>query len=473
MKFKTKWEINPDENLIILTGKNDIADNDYTNDKEKEYLESMAAKDKKMVSINQYNRRLIFVIGNTKGKKWEKHEKLRKAGSSVYDLLKRLDIKNISIINKLKTEEERLAFTEGLALSAYKFDKYISDKKRKKYSLKTVSLEQASSNEIKYLESIVFPVFFARDLVNEPVSYLDSPTLARELKKMAKKAGLKVKVLDKKAIEKEGMGGILAVNQASPVPPTFTILEWKPEEFSNKKPIVLVGKGLVYDTGGLSLKPTQNSMDEMKCDMAGAATVAGAIFAAAKAELPLHIITLIPSTDNRPGGNAYAPGDIITMHDGSTVEVLNTDAEGRLILADALSYAKRYKPELVIDAATLTGAAAMILGHHGIVNMGNAPDKVFAKMEKSGLNTYERLVRMPFWDEFGEMMKSDIADQKNLGGRIAGAITAGKFLEKFTDAPYIHLDIAGPAFITSKESYLGKGGTGYGIRMLLDFLKNY
>ncbi|MDA3843940.1 MAG: M17 family metallopeptidase, partial [Candidatus Kapabacteria bacterium] len=252
-----------------------------------------------------------------------------------------------------------------------------------------------------------------------------------------------------------------------------SIMTWKPSNAINTKPIILVGKGVVFDTGGLSLKPTKNSMDRMKADMGGAAAVIGAMFACAKAKLPLYVIALIPATDNRPSGNAYAPGDVIHMHGGQTVEVLNTDAEGRMILADALSYAKNYDPELVIDMATLTGAAAAAIGRYGIVGMGNAAEGVFEKLTASGENVYERIARFPFWDEYDEQIKSDIADLKNLGGSTGGAITAGKFLEHFTDYPYIHLDIAGTAEISSQDSYRGKGGTGSGVRLIFDFLKNY
>ena len=240
---------------------------------------------------------------------------------------------------------------------------------------------------------------------------------------------------------------------------------------TNSNPIVLVGKGIVYDTGGLSLKPTPNSMDLMKSDMGGSAAVVGAMAAIAKAKLSIHIIGLIPATDNRPSGNAYAPGDVINMYDGTSVEVLNTDAEGRLILADALSYAKKYKPELVIDLATLTGAAARAIGKQGIVAMGNDKDTMTA-LKKSGKEVQERLAEFPFWDEYAEDLKSNIADMKNLGGPEAGAITAGKFLEYFTDYPYTHLDIAGPAFMLAPFNYRGKGGTGVGVRLLFNFLKN-
>lgn len=267
------------------------------------------------------------------------------------------------------------------------------------------------------------------------------------------------------------MGGLLAVNLGSIDPPTFSVLEWKPVNHKNVQPIVLVGKGVVYDTGGLSLKPTKDSMDYMKCDMAGGATVAAVLYFAAKCQLPIHLIALIPSTDNRPDGNAYAPGDVITMHSGQTVEVLNTDAEGRLLLADALSYAKIFDPFLLIDVATLTGSAAMAVGQYGIVGMGTAGNDIFGLLKVAGENVYERIVEFPLWEEYGESIKSDIADMKNIGAREAGAISAGKFLEKFVSYPWIHLDIAGPSYINSRDQYRTKGGTATGIRLLIDFLK--
>jgi len=233
----------------------------------------------------------------------------------------------------------------------------------------------------------------------------------------------------------------------------------------------LVGKGVVYDTGGLSLKPTPNSMDYMKCDMGGAAAVACAMYSIAKAKLPVHVIALVPSTDNRPSGNAYAPGDVITMMSGQTVEVLNTDAEGRMILADALHYAKRYKPELVMDFATLTGAASAAVGSYGMVCMGTADEQTKKRMRESGNKVYERLAEFPFWDEYDELIKSDVAEMKNIGGPVAGAITAGKFLQRYIDYPWMHFDIAGPAYTHSASSYRGKGGTGYGVRFLFDFFQ--
>ena len=268
------------------------------------------------------------------------------------------------------------------------------------------------------------------------------------------------------------MGGLLAVNRGSQLPPTFTIMEWKPEGHKNTKPVVLVGKGVVYDTGGLSLKPTPNSMDFMKSDMGGAAAVIGAIYAAAKAKLPLHIVGLIPATDNRPGEDAYVPGDVVKMHSGLNVEVLNTDAEGRMILADALSYAKKYDPELVIDLATLTGAAARAVGPQGVVYMGTADEDTKFKIEGSSYHVHERLIELPLWEEYDEMIKSDIADINNVGGPAAGAITAGMFLKHFVSYPWLHIDIASMAWMDRNDGYRLKNGTGVGVRLLFDFLKN-
>lgn len=365
-------------------------------------------------------------------------------------------------------------FVEGFLLASYQFLDYLKDKEEKCYRLENIIVDERFADErVLELINITAAVFWARDMVNEPVSYLNAEQLAAEIVALGEDTSLDIKVLEKTQIESLKMGGLLAVNQGSIDPPTFTIVEYKGKNHTNKKPIVLVGKGVVYDTGGLSLKPTPNSMDMMKCDMGGAACMVGAIYLAALQELPLHIIALIPATDNRPGLNAYAPGDIVTMYDGTTVEVLNTDAEGRMILADALAYSKKYDPELVIDAATLTGAAARAIGTKGLVFMGNADEKIFDQLIKAGDDTHERMVRFPFWDDYLEDMKSPIADLKNIGSESAGMISAGKFLEHFVDAQYIHIDIAGPAFLTSAEAYRPKGGTGTGVRMLYAFLKNY
>ncbi|HHL57687.1 MAG TPA: peptidase M17, partial [Bacteroidetes bacterium] len=244
-----------------------------------------------------------------------------------------------------ETKDLTLAFIEGMLLGDYQFLKYVKEADEKENSMEEISVwsKDVSEEDIEILSIITEAVYNARDFVNEPLSSLNAVKFAEEIKKLGAACHAKVEVFNKKKIESLRMGGLLAVNKGSIDPPTFTIIEWKPKKPVNKKPYIFVGKGVMYDTGGLSLKPS-NFMDTMKCDMSGGAAVAGALYAIAKAGLPVHVIGMIPATDNRPDGNAYVPGDIITMLDGSTVEVLNTDAEGRMILADALAYAKNYDP---------------------------------------------------------------------------------------------------------------------------------
>jgi leucyl aminopeptidase len=391
-------------------------------------------------------------------------EKMRQAGNSLCLKVNGIFADRVAILGAHAAE-----ISEGAILGNYQFLKYFSDHHKRRNSLVQLFVEESVQSEVETLAVATMGTIFARDLVNTPVIDLTATDLAKEAKEAGKRHGFSVEVLEKKQIESLKMGGLLAVNYGSTEPPVFIIMEHKPEGAVNEKPLVLVGKGVVYDTGGLSLKPT-NFMDDMKSDMGGAAAVLGTMSAVAEANLPLHVIGLVPATDNRPGGNAVTPGDVITISDGTTVEVMNTDAEGRLILSDALVYAKRYQPELVIDLATLTGAAARAIGHYAIVGMGNAPRTEMNALQESGFATHERVVEFPFWDEYKELLNSPIADMKNIGGAEAGAITAGKFLEHFTDYPYIHLDIAGPAFLKKRIGYRVEGGTGVGVRLLFDFI---
>jgi leucyl aminopeptidase len=396
-------------------------------------------------------------------------EQLRVAGSKIQQHIGQ-KLEKIQISG---SEKSVLKFAEGLILANYKFTKYFSKEEESKNKLSEIILsDEISDSKTAELWNTCKVVYWTRDLVNEPVSYLTAVKLAEEISIAGDEAGFSVNVLHKAQIEALKMGGLLGVNRGSMDPPTFTIAEYRHPKAVNKKPIVLVGKGVVYDTGGLSLKPTPGSMDCMKSDMAGAAAMAGAIYLAALQNLKIHLVVLIPATDNRPGMDAYTPGDILTMHNGTTVEVLNTDAEGRLILADALAYSDKYKPEVVIDAATLTGAAVRAIGTHASIIMGNADDSYFKELEDAGNEVHERVVRFPFWDEYLKEMKSTIADLKNIGGGNAGMITAGKFLEHFVKSPYIHMDVAGPTWLDAKEDYRPKGGTGSGVRLLYQFLKN-
>ena len=459
--------------VYVVSNLNQLSSTEFNED-ELNYLKETLKDDFDWRLINRFKEQ-VYVIKVSDKSTSQSQEKVRKAGANITKSLNQFKQKEVALYDKTRGEVFLASISEGMALANYQFLKYFKDAKKKTNTLASIytQSEAISKEQLLELNAIVEATFWARDLVNEPVSFLNAEELSRQIEEMGKKGNFKVEVLDQIKLETLKMGGLLAVNKGSLDPATFTKMEWKPKNAKNKKPVILVGKGVVYDTGGLSLKPTANSMDIMKCDMGGAAAVSCAIYAIAKAKLPIHVVGLVPATDNRPGGNAYAPGDVVTMFDGTTVEVLNTDAEGRMILADALAYAKKYKPELVIDAATLTGAAMRAIGPYGAVVMGTASDKTFNKLQESGEKTYERTVRFPFWDEYAEEIKSPIADIKNLGGASAGAITAGKFLEHFTDYPWIHIDIAGPAWVDNDSGYLSKGGTGTGVRLFFDFAKNY
>jgi leucyl aminopeptidase len=461
--------------LYLLSSPAQVATVDGLDDRERGFLAETLVGETTQASINQYSRTLYFYLLKPKPEEWKTSEALRKAGADIAAKLNSQKIDEVTINNLTEHPRAALLLAEGAALASYQFLKYRTEAAKQTYSLTSIAFAKgaATVKEIERLQASVDAVYKARDLVNEPVNFLTAEQLGREITAMGKEAGFKVRVMNKAAIEKEGMTGLLAVNLGSIDPPTFTIAEYKPEKALNKKPIVLVGKGIVFDTGGLSLKPTPASMDRMKSDMSGAAVVSAVMYAAARMNLPLHLIALVPATDNRPGENAYVPGDVIRMYSGGTVEVLNTDAEGRMVLADALHWAKRYKPELVMDFATLTGAASVAVGEHGAVCMGTADAATKLAFQESGFRQYERLVEYPLWDEYGEQIKSDVADIKNVGGPSGGAITAGKFLQHFTDYPWMHFDIAGVSFATSKKSYTPLGGTGFGIRMVIDFLQNY
>ena len=440
----------------------------------RQYVSAALADDQKLVHLNHFSHHHYFVVLADKPTPAQVAEQLRRAGNTLHGLLKAEKTADVFIQNHSETPNAALLLAEGLALTAYQFEGYKTDEKsRKAPALKELYLvgNAATAAQIHELDGLLQGVMLARDLVNAPLNKLNAVQFAERMAQAGDEAGYTTDILDLAKIEALRMGGLLAVNLGSPEPPTFSILEYKPANAKNAKPYVLVGKGVVFDTGGLSLKPTPNSMDMMKCDMAGGAAVAGTLFALAKNRVPLHVIGLVPATDNRPGGLAYAPGDVITMHSGLTVEVKNTDAEGRLLLADALSFARRYEPELVIDLATLTGAAVRALATEASASMGTAEPATMQKLAEAGYAVHERLVEFPLWDEYADHIKSDIADLSNLGKGEAGHISAAKFLERFTEGyPWIHLDIAGPAYLTAAESYRGKGGTGTGVRLLYEFL---
>ncbi|MEE4259158.1 MAG: hypothetical protein V2I62_05320, partial [Bacteroidales bacterium] len=318
---------------------NDLKNFDLSKD-ELTYARREIKLKRKIIELNRFKQKLVLVHLLHSGTKNQQYEAIRRQGYSTLTHFNKSKTKRL-VISSSEQKDFTLAFLEGLLLGNYQFLKYKKDADEKENKLEEIDIysKQISADDIDLLSIVTEAVYNTRDFVNEPLSALNAVKFSEEVKKLGEACGAKVEVFNKKKIESLRMGGLLAVNKGSIDPPTFTIFEWKPKNKVNKKPIILVGKGVMYDTGGLSLKPT-NYMDTMKCDMAGGAAVAGALYAIAKAKLPVHVIGLIPATDNRPDGNAYVPGDVITMLDGTTVEVLNTDAEGRMILADALSYAK-------------------------------------------------------------------------------------------------------------------------------------
>jgi leucyl aminopeptidase len=271
-------------------------------------------------------------------------------------------------------------------------------------------------------------------------------------------------------MQKLGMGALLGVASGSVQPPKFVVIEYR--KGGRKPPVVLVGKTITFDSGGISIKPAEN-MDRMKDDMAGGAAVLGAIRTAAALKLPLNIVGLLPATENMPGGKAYKPGDVLRTMSGQTIEIINTDAEGRLILSDALAYACQYKPAVIVDIATLTGACSIALGNEAIGMLGTN-DAFLRKIRAAGEKTGERVWEMPLWDEYFDLIKSDIADMKNTGGRAGGVITAAALLSKFVRKyPWVHLDIAATSWSEKDRPYTPKGATGSGMRLLTQFLRDY
>ena len=457
------------DQLIIIIDANSFKKSEHLTKDEVEFVKSSIQSKMPLVQFNSGKiHKLVVPIYDKSG--WELSEKLRKSGARICSVLNENKTKNACVVSSDK--HAALAIAEGIALANYQFIKYFTDKKKKSNSLQSISIVNTVVHEsdIDYLNVVIESTCIARDLVNEPQSFLNALQLSEEFKKIGKNAGFSVEVWNESRITSQKMGGLLAVNKGSKIPPTFNILEYKPKSPINKKPYVLVGKGVVYDTGGLSLKPTPMSMDHMKCDMAGSAVVASVMNAVAKLNLNIHVIGLVPATDNWIGENSYAPGDVITMYSGTTVEILNTDAEGRLVLADALHFAKKLNPLLVCDFATLTGAAVRAIGPYASAVMGKADEAVKEAIFESSYSVFERLVEFPLWPEYGDELKSEIADMTNLGKGEGGQISAAKFLEHFTDYPWMHFDIAGPAFNHSNDAYKPKGGTGVGVRLMIDFL---
>ena len=354
--------------------------------------------------------------------------------------------------------------------STYRFDRLKSkhDEENKPLGKLTLMVERGelkqSEAALKQALAIAEGINLARDLGNLPPNICTPSYLAEQALQIAKKHNLKAEVLEQKDMEKLGMGSLLSVARGSHQPAKFIVLQYAGAA-KKQKPVVLVGKGITFDTGGISIKPAAE-MDEMKFDMCGAASVLGSVMAVAQMHLPINVVGIIPTTENMPGGNASRPGDIVTSMSGQTIEILNTDAEGRLILCDALTYAERFNPAAVIDIATLTGACVIALGHvaSGLYSNNEA---LAHELLRAGEYAHDRAWEMPLWDDYQDQLKSNFADMANIGGRPAGSITAACFLSRFTRKyTWAHLDIAGTAWKSGKE----KGSTGRPVPLLTQFL---
>lgn len=409
-----------------------------------------------------YNRILFLGLG-------KKHEysTILKATSNVIATAKSMKLKEISLM--LPDSEIMIkAATQSCILSNYDYN----FKKEKPHEVQTINLvidgKKDYNTLIKQEIIIAEGTLIARELVNVSATDKFAENIAKYVKTLAK-VGFSVEIWNKKKIEQMKMGGILAVNQGSSQEPRFLILKYNKKQ---EKPVVLIGKGITFDTGGVQIKPGQYMVD-MKSDMAGAAAVISTLFVAAKLKLKRNLIGLIPLTDNAIGSKSYLPGDIITMMSGSTVEIIHTDAEGRLILADALHYSTKLKPQETIDLATLTGACVMALGDEIAGIMGNNK-KLITGLFNAGEKVEEKVWELPLYDNFKEDIKGDQSDLKNVpsvtGGN-GGTMSAAAFLEHFAKDNWAHIDIAGPAWSSKKKGHISKGGTGFGVRLLIEYLK--
>ncbi|MDP6853722.1 MAG: leucyl aminopeptidase [Candidatus Marinimicrobia bacterium] len=440
-------------------------------------LEGFEGKAKKELQIygNDTVKRVV-VIGLGENKDYGTDE-ARAIASNISRYAQKLEAESFTIDGEsfgLKKLPYAQAFTEGLALGTYEFNTY---KTKEKDDVKVTSATITGDIDKKSLDKgliIGQSVGFARDLSNHPANVLTPTYLAKEAKKVADNSPkMEYTVFDVKEFKKMGMGAFLGVAQGAKEPAKMILVEYKGGKKS-QKPIALVGKGLTFDSGGISIKPA-GKMDEMKFDMCGSATVMGVLKAVAELKPKLNIVFAIGSTENMPDGNAQRPGDIVTAYNGKTIEVLNTDAEGRLVLADVLSYVNaHYEPEAILDFATLTGAVLIALGNIASGVMGN-DDTLMKEVKKASQTSGEKVWELPLWKEYCRAIKGKYADIQNLGEpRLAGTIAAGAFLKEFVnDTPWVHLDIAGTAWGPKEPTYHPKvGATGVGVRMVYQFLEN-
>lgn len=400
-----------------------------------------------------------------------------KAGQFVRDSGIKQLVFQISRIENFSEEELTEAFVTGLMLGTYQYKEFKTVEREKNKEIEEVILLGETEKELEYIHKgsrlgivISGAVCQARDWVNAPSNQVTPTFLAQRAQEIAKEHKMEIEVFEVDQAEALGMGAFAAVAKGSREPGKFIILEYN--KGKNLDRIVLVGKGITFDSGGISIKPSEN-MERMKDDMSGAAAVLTTMKAASELKIPLHLIGILPLTENLPSGKSFKPGDILKTLSGKTVEVISTDAEGRLILSDALTYGLKYQPKAIIDVATLTGACVIALGDYVIGLFGN-DEALLKKVEEASTKSGEKVWRLPLWEEYFEYIKSDVADFKNVGTRAAGAIIGAIFLEKFVEkTPWVHLDIAGPAYIEKERPYIPRGGTGVGVRLLIQLLRDW
>ena len=420
----------------------------------------------------------IMLLGLGKREKFT-DESARICAGKATRKARELEIKEFSILQFSNLDEGLIeAMTEGIALASYSFDKYKEAKEpaTKKIEEVTILINSDSlrfQSVVEKANLIVEAVNFARDISNLPPNDCPPAHLASIAVSLAQDYGIKVRVMDRYELENMGMGGIVAVGKGSNNPPKLIVLEYTGASDPQQKPYLLVGKAVTFDTGGISIKPSEK-MDEMKFDKCGGCTVLAIIRAVASMKLAVNVVGIVPSVENMPSATSYRPGDIIRMYNGKSVEVLNTDAEGRMILADALAYGiVTHSPKAVIDLATLTGAAVIALGANVAAVVGSNK-QLIDRLRKLSDRTGEKMWELPLYEEYHEQIKSTYADIKNIGGRAGGAITAAAFLSNFVnDVPWVHIDIAGTAWMqegTHEKSYNHKGASGFGVRTLVKLL---
>lgn len=423
----------------------------------------------------------VLVVGLGKREKFDLEGARRAAGNAIQKA-RDLHAKQVATIVHgagvagLEPQAAAQATVEGSLLALYRYD--APKRQLDTHQIETLTVVEVDEGKLEAIragvmvaEAMSAGTYLARDLVNMPPNYATPSKLAEAAQEIAQNHSTEITIGDREWAANQNMGAFLAVAKGAGDEPKFIVLEHNANR-PDLDTIVIVGKGITFDTGGISIKPSEK-MEDMKSDMGGAAAMLGAMKTVGLLNLPLHVIGIAPCTENKPDAHAYRPADVITASNGKTIEIISTDAEGRMVLADALVYAQRYQPQAVIDLATLTGACVVALGEGVAAGIFCNDQKLQEKLLNAGTTSYERLWTLPLYEDYREKIKSDVADMKNSGGRYGGVGTSAVFLQEFTDYAWAHLDIAGMALSSKAQAYIPRGGTGFGVRLLIEFLRQW